>query len=257
MLAAALAIVAGSEAEAQYRAPGDYRHSSTRARYSLAQRERIAREIAARSQARSRGEEVGQYAPPKPAHEYADVYDSRYLESDEPSPPADDRSPAPGIDFAEEQAAADAEALPPRGMPLFAFRRGGEDRPEAPDYLNHGGRDAALANGYRTRGVQEFSDSRGQGVRLDDLYPLDPSVNPRAYRGHYDYRTYDDGRSQAEDDRDTEAFIRRELLVRPGANLRVSSTGTYTFRNYIEHGAQVRDRFRLPVHQRYQYLQQQ
>ena len=241
MLAALCVLFVGdSAAKAQYRGPREYPYGGARPNYSRADKERIAHEITSISKARSRGEDVGPYVLPEPTREYADVHDSRYYEEEqEPAPPSASDQPPPFARF-----------------PIRRTVRGGEDRPDAPGYTGHAGRDSALTNGYYRRGVAEFTGGRGQGVRLDDLYPLDPSVNPRAYRGHYDYRTYNAQMSQAENDRDTEAFIRREMMVRPGANLRVSSTGTYTFRNYVDYGNQVLSRFRLPVHRRYQNFRQ-
>lgn len=262
MLAAScMFFVGGSAAKAQYRGPREYPYGGARPNYSRADNEQIAHEITSLSKARLRGEDVRAYQLPEPTREYAEVYDSRYYEAPAPlgveyvaepeRPGADDQRPV------RAPSAGHTDVPPPYGrFPIGRSVIGGEDRPDAPGYTSHAGRDSALANGYYRRGVAEFTGGRGQGVRLDDLYPLDPSVNPRAYRGHYDYRTYNDQISQVEDDRDTEAFIRREMMVRPGANLRVSSTGTYTFRNYVDYGNQVLSRFRLPVHRRYQDLSQ-
>lgn len=247
LAASCMLLMGGGLAQAQSRGSREYPYGGRRPNYSLAERERIAHDITSLSQARSRGEDVGAYVLPKPEREYAEVYDSRYYEA-EPAPPSvEDQRPAPAPESNR------AVAAPPyERFPVARFVRGGEYRPEAPGYTSHGGRDGSLTNGYYTRGVAEFTGGRGEGVRLDDLYPLDPNVNPRAYRGRYDYRRYNDRMSQADEDRDIEAFIRREMLVRPGANLRVSSTGTYTFRNYVDYGNQVLSRFRLPVHRRYQ-----
>ena len=264
LAAAGLLLFGGSTAKAQYRGPREYPYGGARPNYSMADKQQIAHEITSLSKARLRGEDVRAYELPEPTREYAEVYDSRYYGPSQERAPrawntwrnrsgrgADDQRPV------RAPSAGHADVPPPYGrFPIGRSVRGGEDRPDAPGYTSHAGRDSALTNGYYRRGVAEFTGGRGQGVRLDDLYPLDPSVNPRAYRGHYDYRTYNDQMSQAEDDRDTEAFIRREMMVRPGANLRVSSTGTYTFRNYVDYGNQVLSRFRLPVHRRYQDLRQ-
>jgi hypothetical protein len=277
--------MAGS-ASAQNRGPRDYLddqddqiYSSRYARDDYrtsreAYRDRRARDIAELSRARVRGEDVDRYrdsryrddrarddryrqasAPPRAPRQYADIYDSRYHRDAAEAPSADDQRPLRSIRSGHYDPRIDDydDFGPYADVPLGRADRGGEDRADAPGYLNHAGREASLSNGYRTRGVQEFSDGRGQGVRLDDVYPLDPSVNPRRYRGHFDQESYVRSRSDADDDRDIEAFIRREMSVRPGANLRVSSTGTYTFRNYIDHGNQVSARFRQPAHRRFQY----
>ncbi|HEV7225039.1 MAG TPA: hypothetical protein VGN42_20205 [Pirellulales bacterium] len=278
LTAACVSIATAGPANAQTRGPRDYLNDDDDQAYARrypgdyragrnAYRTERARDITDLSRARARGEEVDLYRDdrgyrgavgPRPAApEYADVYDSRYHRDAAEAPSADDQRPLrsarsghydPRIDDYDDFGSYS-------GAPLGRSSRGEQDRADAPGYLNHAGREASLANGYRTRGVQEFNDGRGQGVRLDDVYPLDPSVNPRRYRGHFDAESYDRSRSDADDDRDIETFIRREMSVRPGANLRVSSTGTYTFRNYIDHGNQVNARYRQPAHRRYQYLQ--
>lgn len=265
--ASSLLLAGGAVVSAQEQAARDYVEDRVPPAYRSARRaeqDDRARVITGLSRARTRGEDVGRYEPPEPVREYAEgVFDSRFYEEppapgyyrdSEESPVADDRRPlrAPSSGHYDPSIHGFDDAGPYTRFPIGRSIRGGEDRPDAPGYLTNAGLDSSLANGYRRRGVQEFSDGRGQGVRLDDVYPLDPSVNPRGYRGHYDFRTYHP-RSQEDDDRDIETLMRRELLVRPGANLRVSSTGTYTFRNYVDYGKQVRARFRLPVHRRYQY----
>jgi len=277
LAAGCISLVTADAANAQNRGPRDYLDDGDDQTYTNrygrdAYRDQRARDIADLSRARARGEEVARYrddrrdddrgyrepvGPPRATPQYADVYDSRYHRDAAEAPSADDQRPLRSVrsghydpridDYDDFGSYAD--------VPLGRSSRGEQDRADAPGYLNHAGREAALANGYRTRGVQEFNDGRGQGVRLDDVYPLDPSVNPRRYRGHFDAESYGRGRSDADDDRDIETFIRREMSVRPGANLRVSSTGTYTFRNYIDHGNQVNARYRQPAHRRYQYLQ--
>ncbi|HWB11114.1 MAG TPA: hypothetical protein VG826_17935 [Pirellulales bacterium] len=140
------------------------------------------------------------------------------------------------------------------GAPVYRHYYGGEDRYDSPDYLDSAGRASALANGYSRRGVEEFHDWYGRGVRTNDVYPLQRNVDPRRYRGR-DLNgsvTADDEDSAGA--RDLEGFVRSELSVRPGANLRVSSTGTYTFKNYLDQGNQVHARFRQPVHRRWEYL---
>lgn len=139
------------------------------------------------------------------------------------------------------------------GAPVRRHYYGGMDRYDSPGYLDDAGRASALANGYSFRGVEQYSDGYGRGVRTNDVYPLLRNVNPRRWRGR------DLNGSVAADDEDTsgaeetEDIIRKELSVRPGANLRVSSSGTYTFRNYLDQGNQVHARFRLPVHKRWEY----
>jgi len=261
--ASCLLFCGGATAKAQNRGPRDFLDDDVPPAYRAEQLDR-AREITNLSEARARGEDVGRYKPPKrvvkpiapePVRDYADIHDSRYYYDAQQSPRADDQRPlrAPTSGHFDERIGAYDDAGSYARFPLGRSIRGGEDRDDAPGYLTHWGKDSGLANGYRTRGVQEFSDGYGQGVRSDDLYPLDPTVNPRAYRGHYDYQTYRNVNDE-DDDRDTETLIRRELMVRPGANLRVSSTGTYNFRNYVDYGSQVRDRFRMPAHKRYQYF---
>lgn len=139
------------------------------------------------------------------------------------------------------------------GAPVYRHYYGGMDRYDAPDYLDQAGRASALANGYSRRGVEEFSDGYGRGVRTDDVYPLNRDVDPRRYRG----RMLNGSLGPDDEDRygghDLEEFIRAEYSTRPGANLRVSSTGTYTMRNYIDYGNQVMARFRKPNHYRWEY----
>lgn len=139
------------------------------------------------------------------------------------------------------------------GAPVRRHYYGGYDRYDSPGYLDDAGRAASLANGYSQRGVEQYRDMYGRGVRTNDVYPLQRNVNPRRWRGR------DLNGSVATDDEDTsgadevEDLIRKEYSVRPGANLRVSSSGTYTMRNYIDTGNQVHARFRLPVHKRWEY----
>ncbi|HVA50999.1 MAG TPA: hypothetical protein VNH11_31960 [Pirellulales bacterium] len=139
------------------------------------------------------------------------------------------------------------------GAPVYRHYYGGVDRYDSPGYLDQAGRASALANGYSRRGVEEFHDGYGRGVRTNDVYPLQRDVDPRRYRGR------DLNGSISADDVDSsgasdiEDFVRSELSVRPGANLRVSSTGTYTFRNYLDQGNQVHARFRQPIHKRWEY----
>ncbi|HEX7379535.1 MAG TPA: hypothetical protein VF278_20600 [Pirellulales bacterium] len=139
------------------------------------------------------------------------------------------------------------------GAPVYRHFYGGVDRYDSPGYLDDAGRASALSNGYVRRGVAEFSGQGYAGVRPNDVYPLNRDVNPRRYRGRFlnGEVAYDDqdtsGANELED------FIRSELSVRPGANLRVSSTGTWTFRNYLDAGNQVHARFRIPVHRAFGY----
>ena len=139
------------------------------------------------------------------------------------------------------------------GVPVYRHYYGGVDRYDSPGYLDDAGRASALSNGYSRRGVEEFRDAYGRGVRANDVYPLERDVNPRRYRGRML------NGSVSADDEDTsganglEDFVRSELSVRPGANLRVSSTGTYSYRNYLDQGNQVHARFRQPVHKRWEY----
>lgn len=139
------------------------------------------------------------------------------------------------------------------GAPVRRHYYGGYDRYDSPGYLDDAGRAASLANGYSQRGVEQYRDMYGRGVRTNDVYPLQRNVNPRRWRGR------DLNGSVATDDEDIsgadeiEDLIRKEYSVRPGANLRVSSSGTYTMRNYIDTGNQVHARFRLPVHKRWEY----
>lgn len=139
------------------------------------------------------------------------------------------------------------------GAPVHRHYYGGVDRYDSPGYLDDAGRASSLSNGYSHRGVEQYRDGYGRGVRTNDVYPLQRNVNPRRWRGR------DLNGSVAADDEDTsgaeetEDLIRKELSVRPGANLRVSSSGTYTFRNYLDQGNQVHARFRSPVHKRWEY----
>lgn len=283
LTAGGLAFAGAAAANAQYRdrAPqddfDDYENPPARydqtSRYDAyrsarAARNRRAQRIEDLARARTRGEEVDMYdrnadAGPPPRNYgtpvrrgYADITDTRYHRDVAESPNADDQRPlrSPHSGHYDSRIDEFDDFGPYADYPLGRSSRGGEDRGDAPGYLTHAGRDSSLANGYRVRGVQEFSDARGQGVRLDDVYPLDPSVNPRRYRGHFDSETYGRGYTTEDEDRDLQAFIRREMMVRPGANLRVSSTGTYDFRHYIDHGNQVNARFRQPAHRRWQYV---
>lgn len=139
------------------------------------------------------------------------------------------------------------------GLPIHRHYYGGVDRYDSPGYLDDAGRASARSNGYARRGVEEFRDGYGRGVRTNDVYPLLRDVNPRRYRGRMlnGAVTADDQDTQGANE--TEDFVRSELAVRPGANLRVSSTGTYTFKNWLDQGNQVHARFRQPVHKRYEY----
>jgi hypothetical protein len=90
-------------------------------------------------------------------------------------------------------------------------------------------------------------------VRANDVYPLLRDVNPQRYRGRMlngPVSADDEDTSGADE---TEDFARSELAVRPGANLRVSSSGTYNFKNWLDQGNQVHARFRQPIHKRYEY----
>lgn len=139
------------------------------------------------------------------------------------------------------------------GAPVYRHYYGGVDRYDSPGYLDDAGRASALSNGYSYRGVEQYSDAYGRGVRTNDVYPLMHNVNPRRWRGrdlNGAVSADDEDTSGAEE---TEELIRSEYSVRPGANLRVSSSGTYTMRNYIDSGNQVHARFRLPVHKRWAY----
>jgi hypothetical protein len=136
---------------------------------------------------------------------------------------------------------------------VYRHYYGGVDRYDSPDYLDGAGRASALANGYSRRGVEEFQDAYGRGVRTNDVYPLDRNVNPQRYRGRDLNGSVTGGNEDSSGPQDVEDFVRSELSVRPGANLRVSSTGTYTFRNYLDQGNQVHARFRQPVHRRWEY----
>jgi hypothetical protein len=139
------------------------------------------------------------------------------------------------------------------GAPVRRHYYGGVDRYDSPGYLDDAGRASALSNGYSRRGVEQYRGFYGRGVRTNDVYPLERDVNPRRWRGR------DLNGAVATDDEDTqgadelEDFVRQELSVRPGANLRVSSTGYYSYRNYLDHGNQVRARVRVPVHKRWAY----
>lgn len=140
------------------------------------------------------------------------------------------------------------------GAPVYRHYYGGVDRYDSPGYLDSAGRASALANGYSRRGVEEFHDAYGRGVRTNDVYPLQRDVDPRRYRGRDLNGSVTADNEDTSGARDIEDFVRSELSVRPGANLRVSSTGTYTFRNYLDQGNQVHARFRLPVHRRWEYV---
>jgi len=141
------------------------------------------------------------------------------------------------------------------GAPVYRHYYGGVDRYDSPGYLDSAGRASALANGYSRRGVEEFQDAYGRGVRANDVYPLNRHVDPQRYRGRDLNGSVTGGDVGSPLSRDLEDFVRSELSVRPGANLRVSSTGTYTFKNYLDQGNQVHARFRQPIHRRYEYLQ--
>jgi hypothetical protein len=141
------------------------------------------------------------------------------------------------------------------GAPVHRHYYGGADRYDSPDYLDGAGRASALANSYSRRGVEEFHDWYGRGVRTNDVYPLQRDVDPRRYRGRDLNGSVSADNEDTSGARDIEDFVRSELSVRPGANLRVSSTGTYTFRNYLDQGNQVHARFRQPIHKRWEYFQ--
>jgi hypothetical protein len=138
--------------------------------------------------------------------------------------------------------------------PVYRHYYGGVDRYDSPGYLDGAGRASALSNGYSSRGVEEFHDAYGRGVRTNDVYPLNRDVDPRRYRGRDLNGAMVGGGQGSSGPQDVEDFVRSELSVRPGANLRVSSTGTWTFRNYLDQGNQVHARFRQPVHRRWEYL---
>lgn len=138
--------------------------------------------------------------------------------------------------------------------PVYRHYYGGVDRYDSPGYLDHAGRASALANGYSYRSVEEFPDYYGRGVRTNDVYPLKRDVNPQRYRGRDLNGSVTGDNEDSSGPQDVEEFVRSELSVRPGANLRVSSTGTYTFRNYLDQGNQVHARFRQPIHRRWQYV---
>jgi hypothetical protein len=138
--------------------------------------------------------------------------------------------------------------------PVYRHYYGGVDRYDSPGYLDSAGRASALANGYSYRSVEEFQDSYGRGVRTNDVYPLQRDVNPQRYRGRDLNGSVTGGNGDSSGPQDVEEFVRSELSVRPGANLRVSSTGTYTFRNYLDQGNQVHARFRQPIHRRWEYV---
>jgi hypothetical protein len=139
------------------------------------------------------------------------------------------------------------------GAPVYRHYYGGIDRYDSPGYLDSAGRASALANGYSRRGVEEYQDSFGRGVRTNDVYPLLRDVDPQRYRGRDLNGSVVGNDEDTSGARDIEDFVRSELSVRPGANLRVSSTGTYTFRNYLDQGNQVHARFRQPIHRRWEY----
>lgn len=139
------------------------------------------------------------------------------------------------------------------GAPVRRHYYGGSDRYDSPGYLDDAGRASALANGYSQRGVEQYRGFYGRGIRTNDVYPLQRNVNPRRWRGR------DLNGAVATDDEDTqgadevEDFVRQELSTRPGANLRVSSSGYYSYRNYLDQGHQVGARVRVPVHKRWAY----
>lgn len=139
------------------------------------------------------------------------------------------------------------------GAPVHRHYYGGVDRYDSPGYLDDAGRASALSNGYSRRGVEEFRDSYGRGVRTNDVYPLERNVDPRRYRGRDMSGSMSADNEDTSGARDVEDFVRSELSLRPGANLRVSSTGTYSFRNYLDQGNQVHARFRQPAHKRWEY----
>lgn len=134
------------------------------------------------------------------------------------------------------------------GAPVRRHYYGGVDRYDSPGYLDDAGRASALSNGYATRGVAEFSGGMYRGVRTNDVYPLKRDVNPRRYRGRFLNGEVTNDDQDTSGANELEDFVRSELSVRPGANLRVSSTGTWTFRNYLDSGNQVHARYRSPVH---------
>lgn len=277
-LAVCLSLVAANAANAQSGGPRDYFYDPPDTggaydRFDRAGRDyarnRRANQISDLSRARARGEQedviYDRNADPDASPRnygtpirrgYADIGDSRYHRDAAESPAADDQRPlrSPRSGHYDPRVGEYDDFGPYADLPLGRSSRGGQDRADAPGYLTHAGRDSSLSNGYRVRGVQEFNDARGQGVRLDDVYPLDTSVDPRRYRGHFDSETYGRGYTDEDDNRDIEAFVRREMMVRPGANLRVSSTGTYDFYHYIQHGNIVNARFRQPAHRRWQYV---
>lgn len=139
------------------------------------------------------------------------------------------------------------------GAPVRRHYYGGADRYDSPGYLDDAGRASSLANSYSQRGVEQYRGFYGRGIRTNDVYPLERNVNPRRWRGR------DLNGAVTTDDEDTEGadevedFVRQELSIRPGANLRVSSTGYYSYRNYLDQGNQVRARVRVPVHKRWAY----
>lgn len=139
------------------------------------------------------------------------------------------------------------------GAPVYRHYYGGVDRYDSPGYLDDAGRASARANGYSRRGVEEFSDSYGRGVRTNDVYPLERNVDPERYRGRDLNGSMSSDNEDTSGARDVEDFVRSELSLRPGANLRVSSTGTYTFKNYLDQGNQVHARYRQPAHKRWEY----
>ncbi|HVX14204.1 MAG TPA: hypothetical protein VHC22_23660 [Pirellulales bacterium] len=171
-------------------------------------------------------------------------------------PPRDETPPPDQTDFPRRTVSRyrpDVVRNDYAGAPVHRHYYGGVDRYDSPGYLDQAGRASAMSNGYSRRGVEEFRDAYGRGVRANDVYPLARDVNPRRYRGRMlngAVSTDDEDTSGADE---LEDFVRSELSVRPGANLRVSSTGTYTFRNYVDQGNQVHARYRLPVHKRWEY----
>jgi hypothetical protein len=136
--------------------------------------------------------------------------------------------------------------------PVYRHYYGGVDRYDSPGYLDDAGRASAISNGYSRRGVEEFNSAYG-GIRLNDVYPLQRNVDPRRYRGRFLNGNVSADNEDTSGADELEDFVRSELSVRPGANLRVSSTGTYTYRNYIDQGNQVHARFRQPIHKKWQF----
>lgn len=184
--------------------------------------------------------------------------DSSYSEAYPYAPPARPRRPAPAT-VKEPPFTRPANRYRDNvvrnnyaGAPVYRHYYGGVDRYDSPGYLDDAGRASAFSNGYSRRGVEEFNDPYG-GVRLDDVYPLKRDVNPRRYRGRMLNGEVSNDDEDLSGANEIEDFVRSELSVRPGANLRVSSTGTYSYRNYIDQGNQVHARFRQPIHKKWQY----